>query len=394
MKMPLSSLSHPCAGLTDRPAVAPGASLDDNPYSLKSQALLALQLASSVGLRRVVLAGHGDGALLALMSAAMAAREAALGTSPAPLPVTPGGGQPAMPAAAPVARDAAARHCRHASGGSIPDSLDWAWMSSQPDAGRSSVLQHLLRGEWPVSIEPRSGASGSALLLGWSGGHSPLRPPRPRCSAEHSQPQLLQAHAEEEGLAEEGAQEELEGRSPQEGVLQLEGEEQAGRSGAGPRPQQLAQQAQQALQGAASSSSETGGLPGFDGSLMQNPSFLSRPSTLASGGTEAATAPLHPRGSSGEGASLQLNPSFLSDPEAMRRSSTDQPGELLAQQSSLITNPSFLSQVRRALMLVGRAVLLGSCIAASTFPPARGCPAFQHRFVLALAPCSCLPPCR
>ncbi|KAL4458374.1 hypothetical protein ABPG75_013239 [Micractinium tetrahymenae] len=384
--LPVLAFDRPGFGLTDRPAVASGAALNDNPYSLKFQALLTLQLASSSGFRRVVLAGHGDGAMLALMSAAMAAREAALGSPPrSPPPAggsrhARGGRHPTAPlvaglTTAPAAGHPVVHHRQQESGGSLPDSLDWAWMSSQPEGGPSSLLQRLLRGEWPASIEPRSGAGsgggGGALLSGWASGRSPLRPLRSqgRRSAEFPQPQLLQRHEEEEAGTEEAEQREQEGVLPgEEGEVQLE-EEHAER----------AQQAQQARQATSSSSgsgsTDAGGLPGFEGSLMQNPSFLSQPSTQASGGTEPADAPLHQQGSlidnpsflsrpstqasaatepaeaplhqqssAAEQASLQLNPSFVSQPQTTVSSGTDQTGGLLAHQSSLISNPSFLSQ--------------------------------------------------
>ena len=71
---PLAAKSHHmwlCAGLTSRPEQKRG---DGSRYSLAAQADLTLQLCAACGVRRVVLAGHADGALLALMAAAAASR--------------------------------------------------------------------------------------------------------------------------------------------------------------------------------------------------------------------------------------------------------------------------------------------------------------------------------
>ena len=59
------------AGLTSRPAQRNG---DASRYSLAAQADLVLQLCAACGVKQVVLAGHSDGALVALMAAAAAAR--------------------------------------------------------------------------------------------------------------------------------------------------------------------------------------------------------------------------------------------------------------------------------------------------------------------------------
>ena len=59
------------AGLTSRPAQRNGGA---NRYSLAAQADLVLQLCAACGVKQVVLAGHSDGALVALMAAAAAAR--------------------------------------------------------------------------------------------------------------------------------------------------------------------------------------------------------------------------------------------------------------------------------------------------------------------------------
>ena len=65
------------AGLTSRPDVRGQPASDDplrNPYTVQAQAKLALQLATQLGVRQVVLAGHTDGALVALEAAASACR--------------------------------------------------------------------------------------------------------------------------------------------------------------------------------------------------------------------------------------------------------------------------------------------------------------------------------
>lgn len=74
-------LKHMClvlgvhaTGLTSRPQPPKNAGEDVNPYALGWQADLTLQLAWALGLRRVVLVGHADGALLALITAAKAAQ--------------------------------------------------------------------------------------------------------------------------------------------------------------------------------------------------------------------------------------------------------------------------------------------------------------------------------
>ncbi len=47
----------------------------DSPYSLRSAARLAVLVAGQVGLKRVVFAGHADGALVALLATALAAQK-------------------------------------------------------------------------------------------------------------------------------------------------------------------------------------------------------------------------------------------------------------------------------------------------------------------------------
>lgn len=61
------------AGLTSRPVWSRG-SAEPNPYSNAAQADLIQKLCSELNLQRVFLAGHADGALIALIAAAQAAR--------------------------------------------------------------------------------------------------------------------------------------------------------------------------------------------------------------------------------------------------------------------------------------------------------------------------------
>lgn len=95
---PPSCLLH--AGLTDRPSVPKHATL--NPYTVRAQAQLTLDMCAALGLRRVVLVGHADGCLVALLAAAMA-------------------GQASSHVAIPINVDAA--------------SADLAWMASYAEVG-------------------------------------------------------------------------------------------------------------------------------------------------------------------------------------------------------------------------------------------------------------------
>lgn len=64
-----------CIGLTSRPLVGRGAQAKEaSPYTLLNQARLALQLPQVLGLSKVLYAGHGDGALLAVMASGLALR--------------------------------------------------------------------------------------------------------------------------------------------------------------------------------------------------------------------------------------------------------------------------------------------------------------------------------
>ncbi len=63
------------AGLTSRPVVGRGSQAREaSPYTLLNQARLALQLPQVLGLSKVLYAGHGDGALLAVMASGLALR--------------------------------------------------------------------------------------------------------------------------------------------------------------------------------------------------------------------------------------------------------------------------------------------------------------------------------
>jgi hypothetical protein len=62
-----SPMFRGCAGLTSRPLPSSG---EPTPYSLQAQAQLVGHLCGALGLMRVVLVGHSDGAPLALMAAA------------------------------------------------------------------------------------------------------------------------------------------------------------------------------------------------------------------------------------------------------------------------------------------------------------------------------------
>lgn len=279
------------SGLTDRPIIPrhdTPLSLDSNPYGLKFQALLTLQLSSALGLERIVLAGHDDGALLALMAAAMACREQALGSPIQPLldvggGETPppraqsssdglasgGGRMPPASAAHAVPLQGASRHRRYGSVGSLPDSLDWGWMSSHQG---HSVLQKLLKGEWPASIDPRTAFGASALATS-SHGRPPgawRSPARPHLLG---RPHLMGLRRQLGSLEPFQEQEEASGAPT----------EHAHASGAA--LDQLAQvpppgQAQPQANGmAASSSTEQGGTR-LSGMLIDNPSFLSQVSML------------------------------------------------------------------------------------------------------------------
>lgn len=274
---------------------------------MKAQALLTLRLASTLGFRRVVLAGHSDGALVALLAASVACRQAAPGTplsrsSSQAIDIGALAGSTAAEAGqlhlAPGASSAvpvAARPAGHRRRGSLPESLDWAWMSSQHE-GRS-VLERLLRGEWPASIEPGAAGLGS---LGAAG----ARPPVGRRSP------LRNRQAARQGVGGELLQPFLE--QEERGELQASGSALLQRPGSA----------------TAVSSALTNGL---------------QPRQLGpSGGASASTEPSE---------RLWDNPSYLSG-SSSARSSLEQPGGggALPQEAStaaptVIENPSFLSEV-------------------------------------------------
>jgi pimeloyl-ACP methyl ester carboxylesterase len=68
------ALDRPAFGLTSRPHPPPAGSGLPNPYAPASQAALALQLCSALGVRRAMLVAHGDGCVVAVMAAALARR--------------------------------------------------------------------------------------------------------------------------------------------------------------------------------------------------------------------------------------------------------------------------------------------------------------------------------
>ncbi|KAI8468324.1 MAG: hypothetical protein J3K34DRAFT_523032 [Monoraphidium minutum] len=77
------AFDRPGFGLTSRPPAPPPGGGAPDPYSPGAQALLALQLCGALGVRRALLVAHGDGCLVAVMAAAMAARQrGALGLGP------------------------------------------------------------------------------------------------------------------------------------------------------------------------------------------------------------------------------------------------------------------------------------------------------------------------
>eukprot|EP00887_Chlorella_sp_A99_P006244 scaffold3.g6244.t1 len=141
------AIDRPGFGLTSRPCVDHATSSGANPYTLKAQAALVLQACAALGLRRVVLVGHADGALLALMAAAAACRGGA--AAPAARGGEPGGARAAAGAAG-SRGIAVPPQVVMTEGLQGSDSLDWSWMGSQGD--RDSVLTRLLRGDWPGSF--------------------------------------------------------------------------------------------------------------------------------------------------------------------------------------------------------------------------------------------------
>ncbi|KAK9836382.1 hypothetical protein WJX74_000036 [Apatococcus lobatus] len=69
------AFDRPGFGLTSRPLLGRGMQAKEtNPYTLQNQANLALQLPAALGLTKVLYAGHGDGALLAIMASGLALR--------------------------------------------------------------------------------------------------------------------------------------------------------------------------------------------------------------------------------------------------------------------------------------------------------------------------------
>lgn len=149
MSIACSPTSRSHAGLTSRPLLDRQASPEANPYTLKSQASLALHLCCLLGLRRVALVGHADGALLALMAAAAACREG-------PPPGSCGSGQPEGAISVPAARLVPAMSAQPTAG-SVAD-LDWTWMGSQVGATGQGGWRRSVRA--PSSMYSPSAAAG------------------------------------------------------------------------------------------------------------------------------------------------------------------------------------------------------------------------------------------
>lgn len=63
---PVVAFDRPGFGLTSRPTVSQGF----NPYTMEHAAQVALQLCSALGYKDIILAGHSDGAVVALVAAA------------------------------------------------------------------------------------------------------------------------------------------------------------------------------------------------------------------------------------------------------------------------------------------------------------------------------------
>ena len=158
--LPVLAFDRPGFGLTARPPLPPGTPPEANPYALKAQAVLVLRLCAVLGLRRVALVGHADGALLALMAAAAALRgqgspPPSRGTSlepgggasgDVPVPGTALSGQPGSGSSGDGGGDGGGGGgC-----GGVAATLDWAWMGSQAD--KEGLLRRLLRGDWPASL--------------------------------------------------------------------------------------------------------------------------------------------------------------------------------------------------------------------------------------------------
>lgn len=334
------------------------------------------------------------------MSAAIACRELALGEPPSPLqptssqaelPGVAGGtadvaggtatagaetpaaatvlqvGHAATTDAVPMRRWPAAQHSRRSS---LPDSLDLAWYSSGPES--HSVLQRLLRGDWPASIDPHAGGEGGALLNGWAaarpaGRRSPLRRQYSSGRRSTGDDQLLEPFLEEEadGESEPAAASSMPFQHPQqEGGMDEQPSSSStalfavqqpagGTSSTEPSAALLAAQASVYTNASfaegsdRSSATEQGGLPGAAGGLIDNPSYLSGTSSVRSsleqqqGSSTTATEPAAQQSSF-------VNPSFVSGSGG--GSSEGEGGGLPAQESSLLRsqvleNPSFVSEV-------------------------------------------------
>jgi hypothetical protein len=249
------------------------------------------------------------------------------------------------------------------------------------------VLQRLLRGDWPASIDPHAGSEGGGSLVnGWAAGRpagrrSPLRQQYSagRRSMGAADPLLLEPFLEEEAGGEEEPASGSSMASHQQQQQQQQGgaDEPAdssssallasppagGTSSTEPSAALLA--ARQSVYTNASfvegsdrsSATQEGGLLAAAGGLMDNPSYLS--------GTSSARSSLEQQGGSGtatEPATEQssfVNPSFVSGGSDGRGSSSEGEGRgLPTQESSLLRsqvldNPSFVSEVSGPAALAG-----------------------------------------
>lgn len=119
---------------------------------MEFHASLALRLARGIGLKRILICGTGDGAMIALMAAASAS---AVTSNWAISP-----GMPTMPSNPILGRQPPQLEKQP---GNISSSIDLAWMGSMVAPGqRRRVLESLLRGQ--LSPEWKSGQSPSRYV--------------------------------------------------------------------------------------------------------------------------------------------------------------------------------------------------------------------------------------
>lgn len=144
----VAAYDRPGFGLSSRPLVPPpgpadrdpGPSATPSPYSLEYHAQIAVTLAEHLNMQRVAFIGTGDGALVAVMAAEQARKQASvtgvgLGTvqeySTPERPTPMEGTDFQMPPQY----------------GGTPSSYDLAWMGSAAKTGRREILKRLLRGD-------------------------------------------------------------------------------------------------------------------------------------------------------------------------------------------------------------------------------------------------------